>query len=1068
MLTGGTTNTISGFESIVATSNGDTFLGGLGVTLDGGAGVDTLSYASSGNSVVIDLGVKSGIIGGSTIDAFNNIELVVGSSLGDLLFTGDTLISHTADLAGGSDVAVFLGGNDTVFGGAGTDTLLSGGAAVTVNMGTGVMADAVSAVTFSNFELIQGSGLGDTFLGAPGDVTLNGMGGIDTLSYAGQGAITVGPTVPGVATVMLTGGTTNTISGFESIVATSNGDTFLGGLGVTLDGGAGIDTLSYAGAATGVYVDINTAPAAASIFGGGAFDRFENIEVVVGSTVADNFDLGNSGLVHTLYGNAGNDTFNAFAGSDDVLFGGAGSDRLDLFVGATVNLNSGIASIAGSTVSFSEMEIIDGSAASDTFIGGTGNATLYGDAGIDTLSYNGSVTLDIALGRATVAGGVETFSGFEVVLVSGGDDTIYGTAGDDSLDGGAGNDAVFGLAGNDTLFGGAGNDTLYGGADNDVLVGGLGNDSLYGGSGVDTADYSAIGLAVFYNGAAGTAAVSGGGNDTIDIDVEVIVGSAVGDSLLGRATGDTFYGGAGDDHINGQGGNDVIVGGAGSDSLHGDIGHDTLDYSGHGASITASLTTGVVFDGTDSDSVSGFEVLVGTGFADSLTGSGSGDTLIGGAGNDTVDGAGGDDLIVAGAGNDTLIGGAGNDTIDYSAYTANSTIDLGAGTVVVAGGENDIAAGFEIALGGSGNDTIYSTAAGIATLYGGAGNDSLLGLGGDDTLYGGLGDDSLDGGSGNDLVFGGLGNDTLEGGLGTDTVSYADATGAVTVNLSTSTATGAAGNDSLTGFEVAVGSAFDDTVYGGAGATVYGGLGNDVVGASGGGAEFGGGGDDTLWNDASADTFYGDAGNDFAAAFGDGDTFFGGADIDSIVLAGASATVDSSAGTLVIGSGTDSFSGVESISGTGGGDTFFGGGGLTLSGAGGIDTLSYANAGAGVALGGGSATVGATVDTLSGFEVFEGSGFDDTMTGGAGSDTFLGLGGDDTLTGGAGADVFAYTAANNDTDTITDFVGGTDTVSLGTLTVDSLTTSVAVLTDGVNYTTIVASNGYNWTGLDFV
>jgi Ca2+-binding RTX toxin-like protein len=91
-----------------------------------------------------------------------------------------------------------------------------------------------------------------------------------------------------------------------------------------------------------------------------------------------------------------------------------------------------------------------------------------------------------------------------------------------------------------------------------------------------------------------------------------------------------------------------------------------------------------------------------------------------------------------------------------------------------------------------------------------------------------------------------------------------------------------------------------------------------------------------------------------------------------------------------------------------------------------------------------------------------------TLFGGAGSDTFLGGAGDDTLTGGAGADVFAYTAANNDTDTITDFVGGTDIVSLGTLTVDSLTTSVAVLTDGVNYTTIVASNGYNWTGLDFV
>jgi hypothetical protein len=77
-----------------------------------------------------------------------------------------------------------------------------------------------------------------------------------------------------------------------------------------------------------------------------------------------------------------------------------------------------------------------------------------------------------------------------------------------------------------------------------------------------------------------------------------------------------------------------------------------------------------------------------------------------------------------------------------------------------------------------------------ASVGGNVGNDSVNGAGGNDTL---------DGGTGNDTLGGGLGNDTLIGGTGTDWASYANATGAVTVNLGTGTSSDADGNDSLLG-----------------------------------------------------------------------------------------------------------------------------------------------------------------------------------------------------------------------------------------------------------------------------
>jgi uncharacterized repeat protein (TIGR01451 family)/CSLREA domain-containing protein len=125
--------------------------------------------------------------------------------------------------------------------------------------------------------------------------------------------------------------------------------------------------------------------------------------------------------------------------------------------------------------------------------------------------------------------------------------------------------------------------------------------------------------------------------------------------------------------------------------------------------------------------------------------------------------------------------------------------------------------------GTNGNDT---------NLRGTSGNDVICGLGGNDTIYG-LG-----------------GNDEIDGGAGIDTVSYNDSstTGAVTVRLYLDTASGpGAGTDTLAGIESAIGSRFNDLLYGD-------GLANSLSGVSGQDTINGLNGNDTLNGGTGADT----------------------------------------------------------------------------------------------------------------------------------------------------------------------------------------------------------------------
>ncbi|WP_421847486.1 M10 family metallopeptidase [Novosphingobium sp.] len=218
----------------------------------------------------------------------------------------------------------------------------------------------------------------------------------------------------------------------------------------------------------------------------------------------------------------------------------------------------------------------------------------------------------------------------------------------------------------------------------------------------------------------------------------------------------------------------------------------------------------------------------------------------------------------------------GTDTFSIAAFTGGCTVDLTPGAYsslaynsVALTNNIGIAFGCNIenALGGAGADTLLGNEL-ANTLDGGPGADTLRGNGGNDTLLGGAGNDLLDGGAGNDtlsggenddVLIGGAGDDKLDGGAGNDTASYASSSAGVRVSLAITApqATGAAGNDTLTGIENLIGGTGADLLVGDAGANVLdGGNGADQL-LGGGGADIliGGGGRDMLEGGDGGDVF---------------------------------------------------------------------------------------------------------------------------------------------------------------------------------------------------------------------
>jgi Ca2+-binding RTX toxin-like protein len=139
-------------------------------------------------------------------------------------------------------------------------------------------------------------------------------------------------------------------------------------------------------------------------------------------------------------------------------------------------------------------------------------------------------------------------------------------------------------------------------------------------------------------------------------------GTAGDDVICGLGGNDVLSGSAGDDTLYGGSGNDTLAGDLGNDQLRGETGSDTATYRSAGTGIRADLTRGSA-TGQGTDSLSGFERLVGSRYRDHLRGSRGANVLSGGRGADRLAGRGGRDTLRGNSGNDYLDGGGGSDRL---------------------------------------------------------------------------------------------------------------------------------------------------------------------------------------------------------------------------------------------------------------------------------------------------------------------------------------------------------------------------------------------------------------------
>ncbi|MEM8592072.1 MAG: calcium-binding protein [Pseudomonadota bacterium] len=315
-------------------------------------------------------------------------------------------------------------------------------------------------------------------------------------------------------------------------------------------------------------------------------------------------------------------------------------------------------------------ETLTGTAGRDIFYGGLGSDFLRGFDDQDIAAYRDSavgVSVNLFSNTAhfgTAAG--DTFESIEGVFGSRHNDTLIGDDDANFLRGKLGNDRLEGGGGDDRLEGGTGNDELLGGHGSDRLNGGLGHDILNGGDGIDTAVYRDATSGAAINTRNGQMLGSAQG-DTL-IDIENLVGTNFGDSLITGDGNNKLFGLDGNDFLDGGSGDDTLEGGAGGDFLHGSVGIDTASYRSSDAAVNVNLGA---FSGSgghaEGDTLSWINNVLGSQFGDTLTG----DIL-----ENRLRGKEGDDTLSGGEGRDTLIGDEGADSFIFtqrSDHASNTT-----------------------------------------------------------------------------------------------------------------------------------------------------------------------------------------------------------------------------------------------------------------------------------------------------------------------------------------------------------------------------------------------------------
>ena len=626
--------------------------------------------------------------GTDTVQA--SVTYTLAANVENLTLTGAGAINGTGNgsdnaLTGndGNNVLAGLGGSDTLDGGDGTDTASYAASATGVNVslatGLGSGGDAQGDVLL-NIENLTGSAGSDTLEGDGGDNVLNGGAGLDTVSFEHAAAgVTVSLALAGAQS---TSAGTDTITLFENLTGSSHDDALTGSSAANvLTGLDGNDTL-------------NGGTGADTMIGGTGNDSYivDNAGDVVTENFGEGIDSVQSSVTYTLSANVENLTL-----TGATAINGTGNEDANILTG-----NSGKNILSG----FGGDDTLIGGAGADTMIGGTGNDSYVVDNAGDVVTENFGEGIDNVQSSVTYTLGanVENLTLTGAAAING-----SGNGGDNALTGNDGNNVLSGLGGNDTLDGGLGS---------------------------DTASYAASAAGVNVSLATGAAAG----------------GDAQGDVLLNI---ENLTGSAGSDMLEGDGGDNVLNGGAGLDTV-------SFEHAAAGVTVSLALATAQA-TGAGTDIITLFENLTGSSHDDALTGSSAANVLTGLDGNDTLNGGTGADTMIGGTGNDSYVVDNAGDVVTENSGEGTDNVQSSVSYTLGANVENLTLTGAG-AINGTGNDDAN-------VITGNGGKNILSGLGGNDTLIGGVGNDTLNGGEGNDSIDGGDGNDSITGGAGADTVS---------------------------------------------------------------------------------------------------------------------------------------------------------------------------------------------------------------------------------------------------------------------------------------------------------
>ena len=530
--------------------------------------------------------------------------------------------------------------------------------------------------------------------------------------------------------------------------------------------------------------------------------------------------------------------------------------------------------------------------------------------------------------------------------------------------------------------------------------------TIYDNGGIDLLDFSGINA-----------------NQLIDLRPETYsnVGGLTGNLTIARGTViENATGGNGNDTLIGNSANNWLNGNAGADTMIGGAGNDTYIVENSGDVIVE-----LAGEGTDSvRSWISFELWRSSQHLENLTLLGSANLY--GTGNvqaNVITGNSGNNWLDGAQGADTMIGGLGNDT--YIVDNVGDTI-----VELVGQGTDTVISSVSFELWRSSQHLENLTLTGSANLSG-IGNIQA------NVIRGNSGNNWLDGAQGADTMIGGLGNDTYVVDNVGDTITELAGQGNDTVISSVSFELWRSSqhleNLTLTGSAnlFGTGNVQANVIRGNSGN-------NWLDGAQGADTMIGGLGDDTYIVDNVGDTIVElvGQGTDTVISSVTFELWRSSQHLENLTLTGSAnlSGIGNIQANVIRGN-----SGNNWLDGAQGADTMIGGLGN--------DTYVVDNVGDTIVelAGQGNDTVISSVSfelwrssqhlenlTLTGSADLSGVGNarSNVMQGNSGNNWLDGAQGNDILTGGAGSDIFYFSSAG-DTDTITDFQDGIDTIRIG-------------------------------------